>query len=61
MTFDLLLKNGTVHTPGGAESVDVGVSGGRIVAIGASLGDAGDVIDCAGLDVLPGCIDSQRP
>src|SRR5690606_17738192 len=58
-TFDLILKNGTVHTPGGAESVDVGVRGGRIAAIGTGLGDAGEVIDCEGLDVLPGCIDSQ--
>ena len=58
-TFDLVLRNGTVHTPGGAESVDVGVRGGRIVAIGAGLGDAGEAIDCTGLDVLPGCIDSQ--
>ena len=57
--FDLILKNGTVHTPGGAEQVDVGVRGGRIVAIGSALGDAGEVIDCTGLDVLPGCIDSQ--
>ena len=58
-TFDMILKNGTVHTPGGAEQVDVGVRGGKIVAIGTSLGDAGEVIDCTGLDVLPGCIDSQ--
>jgi dihydroorotase len=58
-TFDLILKNGTVHTPGGAESVDVGVRGGKIVAIGTSLGDAGEVIDCTGLDILPGVIDSQ--
>jgi dihydroorotase len=58
-TFDLILKNGTVHTPGGSERVDVGVRGGRIVAIGSALGDAGEVIDCTGLDVLPGCIDSQ--
>ena len=58
-TFDLILKNGTVHTPGGAENVDVGVRGGRIAAMGTLLGDAGEVIDCAGLDVLPGCIDSQ--
>ena len=40
-TFDMILKNGTVHTPGGAEQVDVGVRGGKIVAIGTSLGDAG--------------------
>jgi dihydroorotase len=58
-TFDLILKNGTVHLPGGPAAVDVGVTGGRIVAIGASLGDAGEVIDCTGLDVLPGVIDSQ--
>ncbi|MGF7169580.1 dihydroorotase [Sphingobium xanthum] len=58
-TFDLILKNGTVHLPGGPAAVDVGVTGGRIVAIGASLGGAGEVIDCTGLDVLPGVIDSQ--
>ncbi|ANI78899.1 dihydroorotase [Sphingobium sp. EP60837] len=58
-TYDLILKNGTVHTPGGADKADVGVRGGKIVAIGSALGDAGEVIDCAGLDVLPGCIDSQ--
>jgi dihydroorotase len=58
-TYDMILKNGTVHTPGGAESVDVGVRGGKIAGIGTSLGDAGEVIDCTGLDVLPGCIDSQ--
>ena len=58
-TFDLILKNGTVHTPGGAEQTDVGVRAGKIVAIGTHLGDAGEVIDCTGLDVLAGCIDSQ--
>lgn len=57
--FDLVLRNGTVHSPGGAAMADIGVRDGRIVAIGASLHDAGEVIDCTGLDVLPGCIDSQ--
>ena len=57
-TYDLMLKGGTVHTPGGPVSADVGVQGGRIVAIGAR-GDAGRVIDCTGLDVLPGVIDTQ--
>jgi len=57
--FDVILKNGTVHTPGGADRADVGVRGGKIVAIGSALGDAGEIIDCRGLDVLPGCIDSQ--
>ena len=58
-TYDLILKNGVVHTPGGSERADVAVRAGRIVAIGALRADAGEVIDCAGLDVLPGCIDSQ--
>jgi dihydroorotase len=57
-SVDLKLTGGTVHLPGGPARVDVGVSGGRIVAIG-TVGDAGETIDCAGLDVLPGVIDSQ--
>ncbi|MGE4409186.1 MAG: dihydroorotase [Sphingomonadales bacterium] len=58
-SFDLLLKNGTVHTPGGPVAADVGVRGGKIAAIGVASGDAGEVIDCTGLDILPGVIDSQ--
>lgn len=57
-TFDLKLTGGTVHLPSGPAQVDIGVRDGKIVAIGAS-GDAGEVIDCSGLDVLPGVIDSQ--
>ncbi|RYY23351.1 MAG: dihydroorotase [Sphingomonadales bacterium] len=58
MNVDLKLTGGTVHLPGGPAHVDVGVTGGKIVAIGA-VGDAGETIDCTGLDVLPGVIDSQ--
>jgi len=58
-TFDLILTGGTVHLPGGPAAVDVGVIGGKVAAIGTSLGDAGERIDCTGLDVLPGVIDSQ--
>jgi len=57
-TYDLLLKNGTVHTPGGPIAADVGVRDGRIAGIGLA-GDAGETIDCTGLDILPGVIDSQ--
>ena len=57
-SYDLLLKNGTVWTPGGAAETCVGVRDGRIVAIGEP-GDADETIDCAGLDILPGVIDSQ--
>jgi dihydroorotase len=55
---ELKLRGGRVHLPGGPAEVDVGVSGGKIVAIG-TVGDAGETIDCTGLDVLPGVIDSQ--
>jgi len=58
--YDLILKGGTCDTPGGIAEADVGVRDGMIVAVGG-LGDADarDVIDCAGLHVLPGVIDSQ--
>jgi len=57
-TYDLKLTGGTVHTPAGPIQADIGVREGRIVAIGAA-GDAGETIDCTGLDILPGVIDTQ--
>jgi dihydroorotase len=57
-TYDLLLKNGRVFTPGGLVDADVGVRDGRIAGIGVA-GDAGEVLDCTGLTVLPGAIDTQ--
>ena len=57
-TYDLLLTNGIVWTPGGPAETSVGVRDGKIVAIGEP-GDAGETIDCTGLTVLPGVIDSQ--
>ena len=56
--FDMILKNGTVWTPGGPIATSVGVRDGKIVGLGVS-GDAGDVIDCTGLTILPGVIDTQ--
>lgn len=57
-TYDMILRNGTVWTPGGPAETSIGVIGGQIAAIGVD-GDAGEVIDCAGLTILPGVIDSQ--
>ena len=57
-TFDLLLTGGTVHLPSGPTQTNVGVRDGKIVAIGTT-GDAGETIDCTGLDILPGVIDTQ--
>lgn len=58
--FDLILKGGTVMTPGGARAADVGVREGRIATIGAlDSGAAAQVFDAKGLHVLPGVIDTQ--
>jgi dihydroorotase len=58
--LDLLLSHATVVMPQGAFETDIGVRGGRIVAIGA-LGNAraAETLDLKGLHVLPGVIDSQ--
>jgi dihydroorotase len=55
---ELVLANGTVHTPSGAVQADIAVRDGRILGIG-SYPDAARRIDCSGLEVLPGVIDSQ--
>ena len=60
MSFDLILKGGEVVNHDGRGRADIAVKDGKIAAIGDfSTADAGEVIDCAGLHVLPGVIDSQ--
>ena len=58
--FDLVIAGGQVATPNGVEACDVGVTAGRIVAVGALSGaTAGERFDATGLTILPGVIDSQ--
>jgi N-acyl-D-aspartate/D-glutamate deacylase len=60
MTYDLLIKHGTVIDGTGAPGVaaDVGVSGGRITAVAPALqGEAVRAIDARGRVVAPGFID----
>ena len=58
--FDLILHSGEVYTPSGLVALDVGVRAGRIVALGAlSAASADERIDCTGVHVLPGVIDTQ--
>ncbi len=57
--FDLVLKNGNVFSVGGLVDADVGVRSGKIAALGSITGSSAQTIDCKGLTVLPGMIDSQ--
>lgn len=57
--FDTLIRGGTVVTAADTFRADVGIAGGRIVALGEALGAAREVIDAGGLHVLPGGIDSH--
>jgi dihydroorotase len=59
-TYDLILKGGTVVNHDGEGVRDLGVRGGRFETIGdLSRGSAAEVIDCNGLHLLPGVIDTQ--
>lgn len=59
-SYDLILTGGMVATPNGMERCDIGIAGGRTTAIG-ELGSAAaaERMDCAGLTILPGVIDTQ--
>ncbi len=59
-TYDLILTGGTVVNHDGQGVRDIGVRDGRIAMIGdLSQASAGSRIDCRGLHVLPGVVDSQ--
>ena len=59
-TFDVLIRGATVVNHDGEGVRDIAISGGRIAEIG-DLGSAGaaEIIDAAGLHILPGVIDTQ--
>ena len=58
MTYDLVIKGGTVATASDTFRSDVGIRDGRIVALGLGL-EAPDVIDATGKLVLPGGIEAH--
>ena len=59
-TFDLILSGGELVNHDGRGQRDIGVVGDTIAAIGnLSRASAGERVDCRGLTILPGVIDSQ--
>ncbi len=59
-TFDLVLKGAAVVNQDGVGLRDVAVRGERIAGLGEfQASQAGQVIDCRGLHILPGVIDTQ--
>ncbi|WP_036284206.1 dihydroorotase [Methylocystis sp. ATCC 49242] len=60
MNFDVILSGGTLVNQDGEGLRDVGIRDGRIAQIGdLSRASAGERVDCRGLHVLPGVVDSQ--
>ncbi len=59
-TFDTILKNGIVVNQDGEGERDIGIRDGRIAALGTfGPEQAGKTIDCKGLHILPGVMDTQ--
>ena len=59
-SYDLIVQGGEVANHAGRGPADVGVRDGRIAFVGdLSQASAGEVVDAAGLTVLPGVIDTQ--
>ena len=58
--YDVLLKGGTIVNQNGRLRADLAIRAGRVAAFGAlDKAVAAQVIDCTGLHILPGVIDTQ--
>ncbi|MBK1660293.1 dihydropyrimidinase [Paracraurococcus ruber] len=57
--YDLVVRGGEVATGFGTTRCDIGIKGGRIVALAENLADGAQVLEAGGLLVLPGGIDSH--
>jgi dihydroorotase len=59
-TFDCVLRGGTLVNQNGIGAGDLGIRNGTIAAMGTIGANAGGIeVDCTGLHILPGVIDTQ--
>lgn len=60
MTFDTIIKGGTIVNQDGIGQADIGIKDGKIMGLGdLSQASADKTISATGLTVLPGVVDSQ--
>lgn len=59
MTFDLVIRGGTIATAADVTRADIGIRNGRITAIGERLSGGEKTMDAGGRLVLPGGIDAH--
>jgi dihydropyrimidinase len=59
LAFDTIIRGGTIATAADTFRADIGISEGRIAALGDGLRGARETIDARGRYVLPGGIDSH--
>ena len=57
--YDLVIRNTTIATAADVVRGDIGVSGGRVVALGERLDKGRKEIDATGLIAVPGGIDAH--
>ena len=57
--LDLIIKNGLCYIDNDLKSQDIGIKDNKIVEIGKITAGAKDIFDAQGLNILPGCIDTQ--
>ncbi len=58
--YDVIYKNATIVNHDGIGQADIAIKDGRIADIGYSNDDsANEIVDCKGLHILPGVIDTQ--
>lgn len=57
--YTTIFKNATLVNHDGEGLADIGVRDGRIAALGSVGDDAAEIVDCKGLHILPGVIDTQ--